>query len=75
MFTTGGVQPRNVKVTVNKVFDLKSNPNEMINYDDVKDSLLEQCKDIEPDTTWVSYLQIVNGGYKATVPLTVALKG
>lgn len=47
----------------------------MINYDDVKDSLLEKCKDIEPDTTWVSYLQIVNGGYKATVPLTVALKG
>ena len=75
MFTTGGVQPRNVEVTVNKVFDLKSNPNEMINYDDVKDSLLEKCKDIEPDTTWVSYLQIVNGGYKATVPLTVALKG
>ena len=76
MFTTGGVKPRRVEVIANKVFDLKSNPNEMVNYDDIKDSLLEKCKDIEPeDKTWKSYLQIVNGGYEATVPLTVALKG
>ena len=76
MFTTGGVKPRSVEVIANKVFDLKSNPNEMVNYDDIKDSLLEKCKDIEPeDKTWKSYLQIVNGGYEATVPLTVALKG
>lgn len=75
-FTTGGVADRHVDVIANKVFDLKSNPNEMVNYDDIKDSLLEKCKDIEPeDKTWKSYLQIVNGGYEATVPLTVALKG
>ena len=75
MFTTGGVQPRNVEVTANKVFDLKSNPNEMVCYDDIKDSLLEKCNDIEPDTTWESYLKIVDGGYEATVVMGVALKG
>ena len=75
MFTTGGVKPRRVEVIANKVFDLKSNPNEMVCYDDIKDSLLEKCKDIEPDTTWESYLKIVDGGYEATVVMGVALKG
>ena len=40
MFTTGGVKPRRVEVIANKVFDLKSNPKEMVCYDDIKDSLL-----------------------------------
>ena len=69
-FFNGGVA-----VIANKVFDLKSNPNERVCYADIKDSLLAQCKDIEPDETWESYLKIVDGGYEATVWMGVALKG
>ena len=74
-FFNGGVADRHVEVIANKVFDLKSNPNEMVSYADIKDSLLAQCKDIEPDETWQSYLKIVDGGYEATVWMGVALKG
>lgn len=74
-FFNGGVADRHVEVIANKVFDLKSNKYELIYYADIKDSLLAQCKDIEPDETWKSYLKIVNGGYEATVPVGVALKG
>ena len=74
-FFNGGVADRHVEVIANKVFDLKSNPNERVCYADIKDSLLAQCKDIEPDETWESYLKIVDGGYEATVWMGVALKG
>ena len=74
-FFNGGVADRHVEVIANKVFDLKSNEKELVYYADIKDSLLAQCKDIEPDETWKSYLKIVNGGYEATVPMGVALKG
>ena len=74
-FFSGGVADRHVEVIANKVFDLKSNPNERVCYADIKDSLLAQCKDIEPDETWESYLKIVDGGYEATVWMGVALKG
>lgn len=75
IFTTAGNKNREVKVVANKVFDLNSNKYERVCYADIKDSLLAQCKDIEPDETWESYLEIVSGGYKATVPMGVALKG
>ena len=74
-FFNGGVADRHVEVIANKVFDLKSNPNERVYYADIKDSLLDKCKDIEPDETWQSYLKIVDGGYEATVWMGVALKG
>lgn len=74
-FFNGGVADRHVEVIANKVFDLKSNPKERVCYADIKDSLLAQCKDIEPDETWESYLKIVDGGYEATVWMGVALKG
>ena len=56
-----------MEVIANKVFDLKSNPNERVYYADIKDCLLDKCKDIEPDESWQSYLKIVDGGYEATV--------
>lgn len=74
-FFDGGVADRHVEVIANKVFDLKSNPNERVYYADIKDSLLDKCKDIKPDETWQSYLKIVDGGYEATVWMGVALKG
>lgn len=74
-FFNGGVADRHVEVIANKVFDLKSNPNERVYYADIKDSLLDKCKDIKPDETWQSYLKIVDGGYEATVWMGVALKG
>ncbi len=74
-FFNGGVADRHVEVIANKVFDLKSNKYERVCYADIKDSLLAQYKDIEPDETWESYLEIVDGGYEATVWMGVALKG
>ena len=75
-FTTPGNKDRELKVVVNRLFDLKSNPNETVKFDDIKDKLFETYDDIEVwDEGWFSYLQIVNGGYKTTRPLTVKIKG
>ena len=75
-FTTPGNKDRELKVTVNRLFDLNSNPNETVKFADIKDKLFETYDDIEVwDETWESYLQIVNGGYKATRSLTVKIKG
>lgn len=75
-FTTPGNKDRTLEVTVNRVFDLKSNPNETVKFAEIKDKLFKDNDDIEVwDEGWFSYLQIVDGGYKATVDLTVKIKG
>ena len=74
-FTTGGQAAREVTVDVDRLFDLASNPYEMVEIADVKEKVLAVYDDIEiVDTTWRSYLTKESGYYNATVPLTVALK-